>query len=235
MRLNDEVLDMELEEVWEVQRSRSRAPGKSKHKKTTSDKRNHGRNNSRSRNNNTRDRREPHSPPSSRKPPPRRSMSTGRIAEDKIKKLRGVERKTKSARNNRGRNEYDKRVSISKYVEKIEIPPTHKRNTIAPPIQRKGRSRFDQKHDKSRNMRSRSLTDKKNRFNAFPVYDSYDDNSHHEETKKKKKGLFGFRRRRKEKGDDMGDDYLSSSSDSYYSDDSRSDDKLSGGFFSAFR
>ena len=244
MLLNDEILDMELEEVWEVQRSKSRAQenrnkGKSKKKTAGSDNRNHGRNHSKSKNNNAKEKREQYSSPA-RRLPPRRSMSTGRIGEKPRNKSRGDERKTKSVRNYPFKNEdhrgNDKRVSISKYVEKIEIPPTHKRNSIAPPIQRRGRSRNDQKTDKSRNLRSRSMTENKNRFNAFPVYDSYDEDSY-EETKKKawkKKGFFGFRKRRKDKRDDIEDDYVSSSSDSYYSDDSRSDANKMG-FFSAFR
>ena len=269
---DDEMLDIELEEVWQIQRTKSNArkPGNRAKKKygppssrtgkyndNASSK--HGRSLSMSRNrrggggddnNNNEDDR---SRRTNQMKSMNRPMSTGRIGRlggggrkegddrfrnrkdhgggsrsrggsragsrsgsrsrhDVMKERRHHSEKLPNSRNNEG-----KKVSISKFVEKIQLQKKPPR-----PQQRD---------------RSNSNYEQNDRFNTIHLASNSfgDDNESYDEENygRKKKGLFRRFRRGKKENFDYRDDQSSSSSGSSGSDDESSEGR--GGFFALFR
>ncbi len=231
---DDEMIDMELEEVWELQRTRSRdrqgeasKRGRQKLKLLGNSDRKVRRGLSISRDPMAEGRSSQMKSLGSKRLP-KRSMSTGRMGGDRgLKKDRSMNGRFKSTRSNMGRD--NKKVSISKYVEKIELQERQKRNGIAPPIQRRVRS----------NSMTRAQYDHgnggyedKNRFNTVHLYDRYEEPEQQEYSKPRRK--FSFRRRKKEKKYQMDSrEEWSSSSESEDDEDDFSEER--GGFFAAFR
>mmetsp|Transcript_14253 Transcript_14253/g.17997 ORF Transcript_14253/g.17997 Transcript_14253/m.17997 type:complete len:244 (-) Transcript_14253:109-840(-) len=234
IQFDDEMLDMELEEVWEVQRSKSRdrrsgddgRRGRPKKKLmgTTERKR---RGLSISRDQMVGDGGSSQIMSVNRRLP-KRSMSTGRMGSRGSKKDRSKHGgKSQSARANLGRD--SKKVSISKYVERIDLQERQNRNTIAPPIQRKARS----------NSMTRAQYEDKNRFNTVHLYNSFDERDPRERSREriKPRRRFSFRRKKKDKRqqwDEM-EEWSSSSSSEDEGDDYSEERSTRGGFLSAFR
>lgn len=213
IHVDDELIDMELEEVWEIQRNRSKGG------RGTSSKRK-GRLNilrggarrgfSLSRNNANKS--------APMKTTQHRSMSTGR-------NILGNQDRGRS-RSPWRRKRDSKKVSISKYVEKIELNPKQRQNgqrprsrgrdSIAGPVERiRDRSRSWSIGRKNRMGRGRQVKMEKNIVRV------------RSRSTERKSNFFGMGRRRESRHDDS---YDSSSDDSSFDEYSTRQ-----GFFSAFR
>lgn len=282
---DNELIDVELEELWELQRSKSRNREGGGHKmrgNPKSKKMNFGNKHSRSRS-------VPRNPRNHRGGVERRmgqrrtvsnhrrSMSTGRLNRDEYSseedepapQLRHSRkansdafirygrnerngrdgrdgRNSRNSRNGRnltnfrngrnGRNESNERknrkVSISKYVEKIELQEKGKHNKF-PPAQRRTRADSRSRNDRYDRPRSNS--------NARTTLVTVHNNSHRDVRSRspnngRRRRFFNFRRRQKDNRDDESEDYYSSSS-SESSEDMYDEypDYERGNFLRAFR
>ena len=237
IHVDDEQIDMDLEDVWELQRQRSKGG-----RGTNSERR--GRLNflrgSGSSNRRgfslTRNKSQSRSAPMENMNN-RRPMSTGKARVGRLSRSR-------SPWGRKG----DKKVSINKYVEKIETKPVRpmsrgRRRQIATPIQRRpSRSRSwslgRRKANNERNVgivRVRSRSKERQKSLARPeqrqhrrFQQSFDDDDDDDEPRQKRKGIFGrFRRRETRDGDEW------SSSDDSFDEYSTRGGQL-GGFFNVF-
>jgi len=242
IHVDDEIIDMELEEVWEIHRSRSKSRGAAKRGKPKlkllGGRGVNGRGLSLTRNGSGEKKKT-----AQMRSMNHRSMSTGRMMGDDNKTMRGkyANKKYHSDRHRGGRGKDNKKVSISKYVEKIELqqkkPGTPAgRRGAGPPIQRRGRSNSRSRFDIARDARSRSRSLSKNRFSTIHIHGSYDEHSVRSKGSKASRGSKGrirslFRRKKQSRNDD---DEWSSGSGSFEMEDDETIDTRRG-FFSNFR
>ena len=256
---NSELIDIELEEVWELQRSKSRNRGGGGHEMRGNPKlkkKNFGKKNSRSRSV-PRDQRN-HRWGGERRMGQmrtannhRRSMSTGRMKRDGYSseedepapKLRHSRKANSDSRirygsndgNGRGgRNGWNvtnlrngrknqshsgngrknRKVSISKYVEKIELQEKRRQNEI-PPIQRRARADSRSRNDRYSHDRQRSNSNTRTRYKLVTVQNNaHSDMRSRSPNDGRRRRFFNFRRRQKDRGDDESEYSSSSSSES---------------------